>query len=153
MSVDIVEKALAIARSKLGMKEQGQNRGSIVEWAMRPWSKAQVGAWAEWCAAFACTCYYEAGSIRIRRIASTNVPRLWKNCVDAGIAWEAPSDGSLWSAQPGDLIFFTGLGHVGIVEHVDQNVVFTLEGNHGDAVSQDVHKRGSSNVFGFARIE
>ena len=73
------QKAVEIASSKIGMKEQGgSNMGPIVEWAMKPWTKAKVGSWAEWCAAFVCTCLYAAG-LPIKKVASTGVKTLWNS--------------------------------------------------------------------------
>lgn len=147
------EKALEIAKSKVGMHEQGgPNQGEIVEWAMKPWSKVKPGSWAEWCAAFVCTCYWEAGSILVKKYGSTNVKTLWKNMQKIGVAWENYGTPSQKMPEPGDLVFFKGLNHVGMVESYDASTktVHVIEGNSNDQVKRD--QRPLEHYYGFASL-
>lgn len=146
------QKAVEIAISKIGMKEQGgANMGPIVEWSMKPWTKAKVGAWAEWCCAFVCTCLYEAG-LPIKKVASTNVKTLWENCERSKLAWISYNTPTQRMPIPGDIVFFVGLGHVGICEKVEGRVVHTIEGNFGDQVRRDHHDMAEGHFHGFAHV-
>ena len=54
----------------------------------------------------------------------------------------------------GDIIFFDWEGddttdHVGIVEKYENGVVYTVEGNSGDAVKQRQYTVGSSSIYGY----
>ena len=150
---NVGQKAVTIAQSKLGMKEEGgQNQGPIVKWSMKPWSKAEVGAWAQWCAAFVCTCLYEAGSFQIKKLASTNVKTLWKNCEKSKLTWQCYNTPTQRIPIPGDIVFFQNLGHVGLCEKVEGTVVYTIEGNFGDQVRRDHHDISEGHFHGFAHL-
>ena len=54
----------------------------------------------------------------------------------------------------GDLIFFDwdsdgSPDHVGIVEKCENGIVYTVEGNSGDACKQHQYAVGSSSVYGY----
>lgn len=62
--------------------------------------------------------------------------------------------------QRGDLIFFRNLSHIGIIEKVENNKIYTIEGNtsnaaelitNGGAVAKKVYNIGSSAIYGYAR--
>ena len=58
------------------------------------------------------------------------------------------------SRQAGDIIFFDWEGdgetdHVGIVEKCENGVVYTVEGNSGDACRQKQYTVGSSSIYGY----
>ena len=57
--------------------------------------------------------------------------------------------------QPGDQIFFgssTGdVWHTGLVEKVDGNKVYTIEGNTSDMVARCVYTLGASTIVGYGR--
>ena len=62
--------------------------------------------------------------------------------------------------QRGDLIFFRDLSHIGIIEKVENNKIYTIEGNtsnaaelimNGGEVAKKVYDRNSLAIFGFAR--
>ncbi len=71
-------------------------------------------------------------------------------------------DGS-YEPQPGDIIFFDwdspGVGqdgnpdHVGIVEKVEDGVVYTIEGNSDDACRQNRYPGGYFEIYGFGTPE
>ena len=55
---------------------------------------------------------------------------------------------------PGDIIFFDYEGdgiadHVGIVERVENGVVFTIEGNTDDQCGENRYRLGASPIFGY----
>jgi len=63
-------------------------------------------------------------------------------------------DGS-YTPKAGDIIFFDWEGdgttdHVGIVEKVENDTVYTIEGNSGDACKQRNYPDGSSVIIGYA---
>lgn len=154
--MSIGEQAVQIARSKLGMHEEGgENTGPIVEWAMKPWTNAQLGSWAKWCAAFVSTCLLEAGSQTIRKVASTSCDTLWNRCEKAGYAWRNYNTPTQRKPAVGDIIFYgtsKDLYHVGIVSGIDNNYVTLIEGNDHDAVHESKHLLTQTSIFGFARI-
>lgn len=154
--MNIGEQAVLIAQSKLGMHEEGgENKGAIVEWAMKPWTKAPLGEWAKWCAAFVSTCLLEAGSQSIKKVASTSCDLLWSKCEKAGYAWRNYNTPTQRKPQIGDLVFYgtsKDLYHVGIVSGVGGNSIMVIEGNDHDAVREYKHPLGESSIFGFASI-
>ena len=59
-----------------------------------------------------------------------------------------------YEPQAGDIIFFDWEGdgetdHVGIVEKCENGVVYTVEGNSGDACRQNQYTVGSSSIYGY----
>ena len=125
------------------------NEGGEIYW--RWWGYTER---VEWCAIFVSWCadqcgYLEAGII----------PRF--QGVDAGSQWfmdnEQWQDNS-YEPSPGDLIFFDwevdgDCDHVGIVEKCENGIVYTVEGNSGDACRQQQYSVGSSNIFGYGLPE
>lgn len=152
----IAEKAIEIARAKIGMHEEGgENMGPIVEWAFAPWSKSKVGFWSKWCAAFVCTCFLEAGSASIRKLASTSCDMLWKNCQKAGYAWINFKTPTQKRPEAGDIVFYgtsKDLYHVGLITEVNENKITVIEGNDNNSVRESVHPINQPSIFGFARI-
>ena len=68
-------------------------------------------------------------------------------------------DNGLWQDRnyepaAGDIIFFDWQGdgttdHVGIVEKCENGVVYTVEGNSGDACRQRTYPVGSGSIYGY----
>ena len=59
-----------------------------------------------------------------------------------------------YEPRPGDLIFYDwesdGLAdHVGIVERVEDGIVYSIEGNAGDACIENSHYLGSAPIYGY----
>ena len=59
-----------------------------------------------------------------------------------------------YEPSTGDIIFFDWEGdgetdHVGIVEKCENGVVYTVEGNSGDACRQKQYTVGSSSIYGY----
>ena len=115
------------------------------------WSWYGFSSRVEWCACFVSWCYAQVG---------LSEPR-FSGCTSGGMAW-FQSHGQ-WAERdyediaPGDAIFFNwsgsrtgGADHVGIVVGVDENRVYTVEGNSGnDACNYKSYPRGSSVIRGY----
>ena len=59
-----------------------------------------------------------------------------------------------YEPSPGDLIFYDWEGdgladHVGIVERVEDGVIYSIEGNAGDLCIENSHSLGAAPVYGF----
>lgn len=111
----------------------------------------------EWCATFVSWVANECGYI------DTGVIPKFASC-RVGVQWF--KDRGQWRdsgyiPKPGDIIFFdwiangiTGTAdHVGIVERVDGNTIYTVEGNSGDACKQRQYPIGSGEVLGYGVVE
>ena len=64
--------------------------------------------------------------------------------------WQSRS----YEPSAGDIIFFDWDGdgttdHVGIVEKCENGIVYTVEGNSGDACKQNQYSVGSSSIYGY----
>ncbi len=104
----------------------------------------------EWCACFVSWCAEQCGLI-----TSGAVPK-FASC-PAGVEWFR-SNGK-WkdnshSPAAGTIIFFDWDGdgvsdHVGIVEKCENGRVYTVEGNSGDAVRQEIYLIGSKTISGY----
>ena len=114
------------------------------------WSWYGFDSREEWCACFVSWCADQCGYID-----SGMIPK-FSGCVD-GANWFKGN--SQWQDRnyepsPGDIIFFDWEGdgetdHVGIVEKCENGVVYTVEGNSGDACRQNQYTVGSSSIYGF----
>ncbi len=65
--------------------------------------------------------------------------------------------GSMYSPAAGTIIFFDwdrdGVSdHVGIVEKCENGRVYTVEGNSGDAVKQEIYLESSASIMGYGNI-
>ena len=115
------------------------------------WSWYGFGSRVEWCACFVSWCADQCGYLD-----SGAYPK-FSGCV-FGMQWFQQR--GLWldgSAEPvpGMLIFFDWAtqdgvpDHVGIVERVENNVVYTVEGNSRDMCRQKQYSLGSSVILGY----
>ena len=114
------------------------------------WSWYGFNSRVEWCACFVSWCADQCGYIE-----SGLVPK-FAGCVD-GANW-FKSNGKwqnrTYEPKAGDIIFFDWEGdgttdHVGIVEKCENGIVYTVEGNSGDACKQRQYAVGSSNIYGY----
>ena len=143
----------------------GAGSGSIVEAACSQignvggqpyWSWYGFDNRVDWCACFVSWCadrcgYIDAGIIP--KFASCSAGAQW---FKARGQWQE----NTYVPSPGDLIFFdwdtegTGqngaMDHVGIVERVEGGVIYTIEGNSGDACRRRSYPVGHYEIFGFA---
>ena len=122
------------------------------------WSWYGFGARVEWCACFVSWCANECGYI------DTGVIPKYAGCVN-GVQWF--KDRGQWvdgSAEPAPsmVIFFDwdspdgssgpqdGLSdHTGIVQKVENGIVYTVEGNSGDSVRQKQYSVGYYEILGY----
>lgn len=122
------------------------------------WSWYGFGSRVEWCACFVSWCANECGYI------DTGVIPKYAGCVN-GVQWFKDRgqwvDGSAEPA-PGMIIFFDwdspdgssgpqdGLSdHTGIVQKVENGIVYTVEGNSGDSVRQKQYSVGYYEILGY----
>ena len=122
------------------------------------WSWYGFGSRVEWCACFVSWCADQCGYIE------TGVCPKYTGCVN-GVAWfqerDQWLDGSA-TPSPGVIIFYDwdspdgesgpqdGLSdHTGIVEKVENGIVYTVEGNSGDACRQRQRAVGDDEILGY----
>lgn len=114
------------------------------------WSWYGFNGRVEWCACFVSWCANECGYIEngvIPKFAGCVLGSQWFK--DRG-QWQ---DGS-FEPSAGQIIFFDWEGdgetdHVGIVEKCESGIVYTVEGNSGDACRQKQYAVGSSVIYGY----
>lgn len=75
-----------------------------------------------------------------------------------GVAWfkdRGRWQGNSYTPKAGDIIFFDwknsdGIAdHMGIVEKVDSNYIYTIEGNNGDACKECKYKVTDKKILGY----
>ena len=103
-----------------------------------------------WCACFVSWCADQCGYIE-----SGIIPK-FSGCID-GVNWfktHGQWQGSRYEPHAGDFIFFDwrqdgSIDHVGIVEKCEGGMIYTIEGNSGDACRQRQYAVGSRAIYGF----
>ena len=122
------------------------------------WSWYGFGSRVEWCACFVSWCADQCGYIE------TGVCPKYAGCVN-GVAWfkehnqwvdgsETPSPGMIifydWDSPNGSSGPQDGLSdHTGIVERVENGIVYTVEGNSGDSCRQCQREVGNYEILGY----
>ncbi len=114
------------------------------------WSWYGFNSRVEWCATFVSWCANECGYI------DTGVIPKFAGCAN-GVQWF--KDRGQWldgSAEPVPkmIIFFDWdsdgeSDHVGIVEKVENGIVYTVEGNSGDSCRINQYTVGNSKILGY----
>ncbi len=121
------------------------------------WSWYGFNSRVEWCACFVSWCANECGYLGAGVIPKT------AGCI-SGSNWF--KDRGLWQdnsyePRPGDIIYFDwdnkgssgpqdGLAdHVGIVEKVENGMVYTVEGNSGDSCRENRYAIGHYEIYGY----
>lgn len=118
------------------------------------WLWYGFGSRVEWCACFVSWCANECGYI------DAGVIPKFAGC-GTGVQWF--KDRGLWQdrnyePRPGDIIFFDwndengqdgDSDHVGIVEKVEDGVVYTVEGNSGDMCQENRYTEGYYEILGY----
>ncbi len=114
------------------------------------WSWYGFDGRVEWCACFVSWCADQCGYIE-----SGIIPK-FAGCVDGANWFKGNGQWQDRSYEPsaGNIIFFDWEGdgetnHVGIVEKCENGVVYTVEGNSGDACRQKQYTVGSSSIYGY----
>ena len=117
------------------------------------WSWYGFGSRVEWCACFVSWCANECGYI------DTGIIPKFAGC-DNGMAWfknrsqwidgsEIPTEGMViffdwtYNGQDGTA------DHVGIVEKVENNIIYTVEGNSGDTCRTNQYPVGYAEILGY----
>ena len=117
------------------------------------WSWYGFSGRVEWCACFVSWCADQCGYLD-----SGIIPR-FSLCSD-GVDWFSGNgqwQGKDYEPKAGDIIFFDwnndgqdgGADHVGIVEKCEDGVVYTVEGNSGDACRQNSYPVGYYEILGY----
>ena len=114
------------------------------------WSWYGFDGRVEWCACFVSWCADQCGYLD-----SGIVPK-FAGCVD-GANWlkgNGQWQDRNYEPTAGTIIFFDWendgeTDHVGIVEKCENGVVYTVEGNSGDACRQNQYSVGSSSIYGY----
>lgn len=114
------------------------------------WSWYGFNSRVEWCACFVSWCAEQCGYIE-----GGFIPK-FAGCVSGANWFKERNQWQDRNYEPtaGDIIFFDWEGdgstdHVGIVEKCENGVVYTVEGNSGDAVKQRQYTVGSSSIYGY----
>ena len=114
------------------------------------WSWYGFSSREEWCACFVSWCAEQCGYI-----AGGFSPK-FAGCISGANWFKERNQWQDRNYEPtaGDIIFFDWEGdgltdHVGIVEKCENGVVYTVEGNSGDAVKQRQYTIGSSSIYGY----
>ena len=119
------------------------------------WSWYGFESRVDWCACFVSWCANECGYLDagvIPRFASCSIGIQWFR--ERGL-WQDRD----YEPRPGDLIFFDwddedegqdgAADHVGIVEKVDGGIVYTVEGNSGNACRERQYAIGHAEIYGY----
>ena len=114
------------------------------------WSWYGFDRRVEWCACFVSWCADQCGYLD-----SGIVPK-FAGCVDGANWFKGNGQWQDRNYEPtaGTIIFFDWendgeTDHVGIVEKCENGVVYTVEGNSGDACRQTQYSVGSSSIYGY----
>lgn len=114
------------------------------------WSWYGFDGRVEWCACYVSWCADQCGYIE-----SGIIPK-FALCSDGADWFKAKGQWQDRNYEPsaGNIIFFDWGGdgtidHVGIVEKCEDGVVYTVEGNSGDACKQRSYPMGSSCIYGY----
>lgn len=122
------------------------------------WSWYGFNSRVEWCACFVSWCFNECGYL------DTGTAPKFAGCV-GGVEWfrsrEQWADNTIEPA-PGMIVFFDWndpngasgpqdgeADHVGIVEKCENGIVYTIEGNSGDACRQNQYPIGYYEILGY----
>ncbi len=114
------------------------------------WSWYGFDGRVEWCACFVSWCADQCGYLD-----SGIVPK-FAGCVDGANWFKGNGQWQDRNYEPtaGTIIFFDWendgeTDHAGIVEKCENGVVYTVEGNSGDACRQNQYSVGSSSIYGY----
>jgi hypothetical protein len=144
-----------IARTQLGVSEKtGKNDGIPAQRYMR-------GDALAWCAGFVLWCIHESDS-RWRHAFEAQHYKCRRVSGFVDVAGEngvfRPRKG--YDAQPGDVVFFANAtsdvgvagNHCGIVEHVLEGRVHTIEGNSSNKVARRDYAVDDKRISGYASL-
>lgn len=134
-------KLVDIATSQIG------NQGGTPYWSWYGYKER-----VEWCACFVSWVAYQSGDLDI------TIPKF--AAVVDGVKWY--KDNGKWQERnyipkSGDIIFFDWEqdgtpDHVGIVEKVEDSIIYTIEGNSNDQCRQNTYAIASLVIFGYGEF-
>lgn len=114
------------------------------------WSWYGFDGRVEWCACFVSWCADQCGYL------DSGIVQKFAGCVDGANWFKGNGQWQDRNYEPtaGTIIFFDWendgeTDHVGIVEKCENGVVYTVEGNSGDACRQNQYSVGSSSIYGY----
>ena len=146
LMVNINHKIVEVARSQIG------NVGGEPYWSWYGFESR-----VEWCACFVSWCANECGYIDRGAVPKFALCSDGMNWLRAKEQWldgaQMPSSGMIiffdWAddGQDGDA------DHVGIVDKVENGVVYTIEGNSGDSCRQNQYSVGHYEILGYGVIQ
>jgi len=140
------EKVIARAKAEVGYKEAANGWTKFGEWYFAYMNcKNQGFKAADWCAMFCAWCMYHAGLTSAQTVFTASAGPTGETLWRAKNMWKSAS----YKPKPGDLIHFTW-GHVGIVEKVSGNTVYTIEGNYSNTVAKRSYSLSYSGIRGYA---
>jgi len=110
----------------------------------------------DWCAIFVSWCGNECGYLESGVLPSFAVCYAGEDWFKAREQWQD----NTYPPNPGDIIFFDwdypdeggqdGIpNHAGIVEKVEDGIVYTIEGNSGDSCRQKSYAVGYYEIYGY----
>ena len=138
------ERIVLIGSCFLGYREGRNNDNIFGDWYGIPNQP--------WCAMFVSYCMNKAGVL----------PNVVKKFASCSIGWnwfrsKGQTRNRGYIPQKGDIIFFDwepekgdGIDHVGIVNNVNGEYIYTLEGNHDDQVNIYKYHINDARIYGYA---
>lgn len=148
------EKALEIAKTQIGVEEAPghKNTGKQVEKYL---ASVGLGPGFSWCMAFVYWCHQQAAEAMGRKalmFKTGGVLEQWHQRKDQYRA-TFPQAGDVFIMD-----FGKGLGHTGIVEKVEEDVIHSIEGNSNDQGSREGYEvcrrtRPRNKILGYLRFE
>ena len=162
------DKVINLAQRQVGYKEEYINCTKYSRYFdVEAWqwfntkkngNPAKKVAGTAWCAIFICWLFCQneiIGKTKARLFLGCPAPK--DNCA-AGVPflwqylkarkWQVDKKAGL----PGDIIFFNSkCSHVGIIEKVDANKYYTIEGNKSNQVKRCSYSKTSSSIYGLMR--
>lgn len=103
-----------------------------------------------WCAIFVSWCADQCGYLDASVLPKMEGVRPYVEWFKDRGQWQERD----YEPSPGDIIFFDWEGdgladHVGIVEKVENNLIFTVEGNTGDVCAERYYTFDSAQIYGY----
>lgn len=166
------DKVIAVAQGEIGYREKATNSqldnktanaGSgnynkyayYIDTQYPNWMNGSKNGYS-WCAMFVCWCFLMAyGYAEARRLLCMPEHSLGASCTAGAGYFNAKGQFYRSNPQKGDTIYFgSGLNdctHIGIVEKVDGNKVYTIEGNADNMVKRCEYFLNSSRIVGYGR--
>lgn len=138
------ERIVLIGSCFLGYREGRNNDNIFGDWYGLPNEP--------WCAMFVSYCMNKAGVLQnvVKKFASCSIGWKWFRS-------KGQTRNRGYIPQKGDIIFFDwnpekgdGIDHVGIVNNVNGEYIYTLEGNHDDQVNIYKYHINDARIYGYA---